>query len=73
MKADVNIIDYARLNVLAPKVTYDLPAGGRRIFQDAEGYRYTLVSGEVIMRDGQSTDARPGKLIRGSQAAPSSH
>lgn len=69
MKADINIIDYDNLKVLAPKVIHDLPAGGRRMFQAAEGYRYTLVSGEVIMRDGVASDARPGQLIRGSQSA----
>ena len=70
MKADINIIDFDRLKLLAPEVIYDLPAGGRRIFQAAEGYRYTLVAGEVVMQDGQATAARPGKLIRGAQAAP---
>jgi N-acyl-D-aspartate/D-glutamate deacylase len=70
MKADINIIDYDNLKLLAPKVVYDLPAGGRRMFQAADGYRYTLVSGEVIMADGQPTAARPGRLIRGAQPAP---
>ena len=70
MKADINIIDYDQLRLGAPKVTYDLPAGGRRMFQAAEGYRYTLVSGEVIMQDGEPTAARPGQLIRGAQSAP---
>jgi N-acyl-D-aspartate/D-glutamate deacylase len=63
-KADINIIDYDNLKMNAPKMSYDLPAGGRRVFQDAEGYRYTLVSGEVVMRDGVATEARPGQLIR---------
>lgn len=70
MKADINVIDFEQLKMLAPEVIYDLPAGGRRIFQGAEGYRYTIVAGEVIMQDGASTDARPGQLIRGAQAAP---
>lgn len=70
MKADINIIDYENLKVLAPHLKYDLPAGGRRMFQEAEGYRATIVSGEVVMRDGEATGALPGKLIRGSQGAP---
>ena len=70
MKADINIIDFENLRLLAPEITYDLPAGGRRMFQAAEGYRYTIVSGEVIMQDGDATQARPGRLIRGAQAAP---
>lgn len=70
MKADINLIDYEQLKVLAPEVIYDLPAGGRRMFQAAEGYRATIVSGEVVMADGVETGARPGKLIRGAQPAP---
>ena len=72
MKADMNIIDFENLRLLAPQITYDLPAGGRRMFQSAEGYRYTIVSGEIVMRDGEATDARPGQLIRGAQSAPAS-
>ena len=70
MKADINIIDFDALELLAPRLVYDLPAGGRRIFQAARGYRYTIVSGEVVMQDGEATEARPGRLIRGAQAAP---
>lgn len=70
MKADINIIDFDTLNVCAPAHVNDLPAGGRRIFQDATGYRYTLVDGEVVMRDGEPTGATPGKLIRGTREAP---
>ena len=70
MKADINIIDYDELKMLAPEVRYDLPAGGRRIFQGAQGYRYTIVSGEVIMENGAETGALPGQLIRGTQPAP---
>ena len=70
MRADINIIDFDNLNVLAPEVIYDLPAGGKRVFQKAVGYKYTLVSGEVIMQDGVETQARPGALVRGAQSAP---
>ena len=63
-KADINIIDFDTLNLKAPVMAYDLPAGGKRVFQEAEGYRYTLVSGEIVMQDGVATDKRPGKLIR---------
>ncbi|MEH6551302.1 MAG: amidohydrolase family protein [Pseudomonadales bacterium] len=70
MKADINIIDYDRLQVERPEVIYDLPAGGRRVFQGARGYSYTLVSGEVIMENGAPTGALPGKLIRGARDVP---
>ncbi len=70
MKADINVIDFERLQVQPPEIIFDLPAGGRRVFQGAEGYDYTIVSGEVIMEAGQPTGALPGKLIRGSQEKP---
>ena len=70
MKADINIIDFDNLKLHAPEVIYDLPAGGRRMFQSAEGYTATIVSGEVVMRDGVTTGALPGQLIRGAQPAP---
>ncbi|TNE36725.1 MAG: D-aminoacylase [Alphaproteobacteria bacterium] len=69
-KADINIIDYDRLTLNAPRITYDLPAGGKRLFQDAEGYVATLVSGVEVMSNGQPTGALPGKLVRGAQKAP---
>ncbi len=70
MKADINIIDFEKLEVEAPGMVFDLPAGGRRQFQGAVGYCATIVSGEVIMEDGVQTGAVPGKLIRGTQEAP---
>lgn len=63
-KADLNIIDYEQLRLRKPKVVFDLPAGGRRLDQDAEGYRMTMVSGVVIARDGAPTGALPGRLVR---------
>ena len=70
MKADLNLIDFDALQVEAPHIIFDLPAGGRRMFQGARGYVATIVSGEVIMENGLYTGAVPGTLIRGSQAAP---
>jgi N-acyl-D-aspartate/D-glutamate deacylase len=70
MKADINLIDFEHLRLDTPGVIYDLPAGGRRVFQGAEGYVATIVSGEVIFERGQPTGARPGRLVRGSQPAP---
>ncbi len=71
-KADLNLIDYERLRLKPPRMVHDLPAGGRRLMQEAEGYRYAIVSGEVTYRDGEPTDALPGRLIRGAQKAPAS-
>jgi N-acyl-D-aspartate/D-glutamate deacylase len=63
-KADLNIIDFERLNLLAPKLISDLPAGGKRLMQKAEGYIATIVSGEVILENGELTGLRPGRLVR---------
>jgi len=69
-RADLNIIDYDALSLEAPGVAYDLPAGGRRLVQRAQGYVATILAGVVTYRDGEPTGALPGRLLRGSQAAP---
>jgi N-acyl-D-amino-acid deacylase len=69
-KADINIIDHARLTLHAPQIAYDLPAGGRRLTQKADGFVATIVNGEIVYRDGVATGALPGKLVRGRQPAP---
>jgi len=70
LKADINLIDFDRLKLHVPEVTYDLPAGGRRMRQLAEGYVATIVSGVVTYRDGEPTGALPGRLVRGQREAP---
>jgi N-acyl-D-aspartate/D-glutamate deacylase len=70
-KGDINIIDFAKLKLHAPKIVNDLPAGGRRLGQSAEGYVATIVSGVVTYQDGVATGALPGKLIRGAQKTQS--
>ncbi|HUD50146.1 N-acyl-D-amino-acid deacylase family protein [Parvibaculum sp.] len=72
MKADVNVIDFERLQLKPPHMVYDLPSGARRLMQEAEGYVATICSGEVIYRNGAHTGALPGKLVRGHQAGPAS-
>ncbi len=67
-KADLNIIDTDRLHLAAPEVVYDLPAGGRRLTQRADGYEATIVNGMVSYRDGAPTGKLPGRLVRGAQA-----
>ena len=69
-RADINVIDIDRLNLHAPTVVYDLPGGGRRLFQSADGYAATIKAGEVTYRDGIHTGALPGGLVRGAQPAP---
>ncbi len=66
-KADVNVIDLDHLTLRKPRLVEDLPAGGKRMLQDAEGYRATLVSGVVVLENDRLTGARPGRLVRVGQ------
>lgn len=68
-KADLNVIDHDRLTLHAPRMAHDLPAGGRRLLQTADGYDFTIVSGEITRQNGEDTGARPGRLIRGARSA----
>ena len=70
-KADINVIDLDRVRLRRPEMRFDLPGGGRRLLQRAEGYRHTFVSGLETYVDGEPTDALPGRLVRGAQPAPS--
>ncbi len=63
-KADLNIIDFETLQLLPPKLVADLPAGGKRLLQNAKGYVATLVNGEVIAQNGELTGRYPGRLVR---------
>jgi N-acyl-D-aspartate/D-glutamate deacylase len=64
LKADINVIDHAHLQLHSPEVAYDLPGGGRRLVQRASGYVATIVSGVVTRRHGESTGALSGRLQR---------
>jgi len=66
-KGDVNVIDFARLELALPEVAHDLPAGARRLIQRARGYDATIVSGEVTFRGGEHTGVLPGRLVRGAR------
>ena len=70
LRADLNVIDFDRLDLGIPSLAFDLPAGARRLLQRARGYEATLVAGEVTFREGEPTGALPGRLVRGAQPAP---
>jgi N-acyl-D-aspartate/D-glutamate deacylase len=65
LRADLNLIDFERLQLRLPELVCDLPGGARRLVQRADGYVATIVAGETTMADGQDTAARPGRLVRG--------
>lgn len=70
MKADINVIDFDRLKLRAPEIVYDLPAGGKRLIQKAEGYTATIISGTIAFKNGEPTGALVGKLLRGAKPRP---
>ncbi len=67
MVADVNVIDFENLRLATPRVHADLPAGGKRLLQRAEGYLATVKSGTVTFRDGEPTGEHPGRLLRSAR------
>jgi N-acyl-D-aspartate/D-glutamate deacylase len=69
-RADVNVIDFERLTARRPEMRYDLPAGGKRLVQPAEGYVATIAKGEVTYEHGEATGPLPGRLVRGPQQGP---
>ena len=69
-KGDVVVVDHERLRLHPPYMAFDLPAGGKRLLQRADGYLHTFVAGEETYVDGEVTAARPGRLVRGPQAGP---
>ena len=64
LRADINLIDPSRLALPKPRLVHDLPAGGKRFLQKADGYLRTWVAGRPIQRDGEPTGERPGRLVR---------
>ena len=66
-KADVNVIDYANMQLHVPEVLYDLPKNGRRLVQRVDGYRHTLVSGVSTFENGVYSGATPGRLVRATR------
>jgi N-acyl-D-aspartate/D-glutamate deacylase len=68
--ADINVIDVETIKLGKPWLAFDLPAGGKRLLQKADGYALTIKSGQITFRDGEYLGIHPGKLIRGPQARP---
>lgn len=64
LRADLNVIDHDNLTLQAARATHDLPGGGMRLSQQAQGYTATIVAGQITRRDGAWTGALPGRLVR---------
>ena len=67
LRADVNVIDFDRLQVQKPELVHDMPASGRRFIQRVDGYETTICAGLPIFERGTHTGAMPGKLVRAGQ------
>ena len=63
-RADINLIDWSALQLRPPEILFDLPAGGKRLVQRVDGYRMTLVAGQLVCEDGKETGTLPGRLVR---------
>jgi N-acyl-D-aspartate/D-glutamate deacylase len=68
MKADLNLIDFDQLSLKKPRIVWDLPAGGKRFVQRAQGYGHCFVSGVETLCNDEMTGLLPGQLIRGPQS-----
>jgi N-acyl-D-aspartate/D-glutamate deacylase len=64
MVADVNVFDPETVGPSPLEVDNDLPTGVSRLKQRAVGFRATIVGGEIVLRDGEHTEALPGRLLR---------
>ena len=64
--ADINVIDQSKLSVHPPEYTDDLPAGAHRFIQRTSGYDYTLVNGQIFMKDGEHQGVSAGRVLRSS-------
>ena len=71
MLADLNVINMDKLGAAPPRLVNDLPAGGRRLVQDAHGYVATVKSGVVTFENGEHTGDLPGRFVAGTRGAPS--
>ncbi|MEY5008467.1 MAG: hypothetical protein RL764_1783 [Pseudomonadota bacterium] len=70
MLADVNVIDMDKIKLGKPWLAFDLPAGGKRLLQKADGYVATIKSGQITFRDGVMQGPTPGIVLRGPQTEP---
>jgi N-acyl-D-aspartate/D-glutamate deacylase len=69
LRADVNLIDFDRLQVQKPELVHDMPAQGRRFVQRVDGYETTICAGSPIFERGEHTGALPGKLVRAGRGS----
>jgi N-acyl-D-aspartate/D-glutamate deacylase len=64
MAADLTIFDPDKVQAKEKEFVQDLPGGASRLIARSEGYRYTIVNGQPLLRDGEPTGAYPGRVLR---------
>jgi len=64
MAADLVVFDPATVGAQMPEVVHDLPGGGKRLKQTAEGIKHTIVNGEILLSNNEHSGALPGRLLR---------
>ena len=65
-RADVNVLDIHNLEERMPEIVHDFPFGAPRFVQRAQGYKATVVNGDIILRDDELTGNYPGRVLRNS-------
>ena len=66
--ADITLFDPKTIGSDPPVFVDDLPAGGRRLIAKAKGIVATFIDGVQVMREGNETGDRPGRVIRSTEA-----
>ena len=67
--ADINIFDSESISPNLPELLHDLPSGAARLRQTSVGIKATIVNGEILVEDGETTGVTPGLLLRGPLAS----
>ena len=67
--SDINIFDSESVSPNLPELLHDLPSGAARLRQTSVGIKATIVNGEILVEDGETTGATPGMLLRGPLAS----
>ncbi len=65
-RADVNVLDIQNLEERMPEIVHDFPFGAPRFVQRAQGYKATVVNGDIILQDDELTGNYPGRVLRNS-------
>jgi N-acyl-D-amino-acid deacylase len=64
LRADINVIDAARVGECMPEYVHDFPGGAGRFIQRGTGYRATICNGSVILANDEHTGTRAGVVVR---------